>query len=456
MTTVLPDTSTDMIVDVLADDQKLKTEEKRWNYGDTDSDDHAELDEDVSDDDNESESEDNNYNESSSRSHSSEPPKRNPNLHTFNSGSNMNSNTVSSRQIKLRKMELFSKLVELKKLRGIKLTQDYSFNESNVEDLEDEYQFQANIKSKSDMVGWFGNALILGAQGMEVMSDSYNPFDFTLKGLSNNISGDMNQYYEVLGELIDKYHVSGKPVAPELKLTGMILMACIGTATGGAINSMLNGGNDDKDDDDIEKLREEAKKNSKKDHYLDKENKKTEQLRKYEEHERELKKHKNVLEKNNFKLTTERSDNNDDEDERLSNADINRIRRQKKIEEERAFNNLREIAKEEFINKRRNEMEDILNESHPDFDEDDESSNKSSDNESQGSRMSVNSDVESIMSETTNKSNRLNIKKLMSNDDISFGSDTNKKRGRKKKKVDYNSISAASKKKGRKTKVVLN
>ena len=65
--------------------------------------------------------------------------------------------------------------------------------------------------------------------------------------------------------------------------------------------------------------------------------------------------------------------------------------------------------------------------------------------------------IDRIMSETSDKSDRFNLKKLNNMNDIeldnvSFSSSNGEKRGRKKKKVNYAEISAASSKKGKKIK----
>ena len=176
----LQNTSTDMAVAVIANDQKLISTARRWNYGDddSDSDSNTQLDTDIENNDDDKESEKNYSETNTSESNRPEQPKREFNTPIYQS---QIQSRLTEREIKLKKMDLFYKLKELKKTRNIKLTEDYDFQTAKVEDLEDEYTYQKTNIEKDNMITWFGHMLVGGAKGLEFLSDSYNPFDFFIE-----------------------------------------------------------------------------------------------------------------------------------------------------------------------------------------------------------------------------------------------------------------------------------
>lgn len=478
----LQNTSTDMAVGVLANDQKLISTARRWNYGDNDSDSDSDTqqDTDIENNDDDRESEKNYSNETNtSESNRHEQPRREFNTPVYQP---QMQSRLTEREIKLKKMDLFYKLKELKKTRNIKLTEDYDFQTAKVEDLEDEYTYQKTNIEKDNMVTWFGHMLVGGAKGLEFLSDSYNPFDFSLNGLSNNISDDFGQYQEVLGDIVDKYHVSGKPVAPELRLCGLLLMSCFTVAASGSIKGAITGSsnNNSNSDPEIDRLREKAIRETKtntSNHFVKKENEKKDAMDKLEQNEKEYMKYQQAIKKNknNFVLTTEQSDIDNDNGEnhfdnipRFSKSEIEQRMQRNRANEQRAFEKLNSKTmppkRKEYLNMKAQEMDNImdqLDDEHPDYNHNDNNDNNSDGTtESTLSRMSVNENIDRIMSETSDKSDRINLKKLNDIDDIeldniSFSSSNGEKRGRKKKKVNYAELSAASSKKGKKSKVHL-
>jgi len=63
------------------------------------------------------------------------------------------------------------------------------------------------------------NHILIGAvKGVELVNNRYNPFDISLKGLSNEVSADKNTYYEILGEIYEHYNVPGKKMNPWMRL----------------------------------------------------------------------------------------------------------------------------------------------------------------------------------------------------------------------------------------------
>ena len=75
------------------------------------------------------------------------------------------------------------------------------------------------INMMSQMVKQYDGKYMLGGQSA---NDNFNPFEFKLKGWSEQMNDDIDEYYDVLGELYEKYFKSGKPIPPELKLMLML------------------------------------------------------------------------------------------------------------------------------------------------------------------------------------------------------------------------------------------
>jgi tRNA U34 5-carboxymethylaminomethyl modifying enzyme MnmG/GidA len=65
-------------------------------------------------------------------------------------------NNDSMSKIKSRKIELLVKLNEFK-MKGIILTDDYSLDESTIEELQYEYEYQSYIKSENCMIRRISN-----------------------------------------------------------------------------------------------------------------------------------------------------------------------------------------------------------------------------------------------------------------------------------------------------------
>lgn len=64
------------------------------------------------------------------------------------------------------------------------------------------------------------------AFGIEILNDKYDPFGLHLKGWSEVLNADIDNYQEVFGELHDKY-LTNVSCPPELKFVTMITMSAI-------------------------------------------------------------------------------------------------------------------------------------------------------------------------------------------------------------------------------------
>lgn len=120
----------------------------------------------------------------------------------------------------LKKLDMLRKLGELGQY-GVKISQNYSMN-SDYFTMKYEYELHKNIRSKQNSVNWMSSLMLNCIYGVELMNDKYNPFDLKLTGWSEQINADINNYYDVFGEIYEKYNKPGKNMSPELKLMLMV------------------------------------------------------------------------------------------------------------------------------------------------------------------------------------------------------------------------------------------
>ena len=223
---VLQTTETDLMFDMLANPDKLVPQQERQGFVkpppmETIAEEDNEKSEEVDEDD------DDNFDDFVHKSNDSERhvsskkqgyviPK-----HTFDNDNSHEYDKLSPKELRLRKLDMMSKLLELTKY-GIKLSHNYSMNDS-LEAMTYEYNLHRNIRSKQNGVKWMSNALLTTIHGLEMMNEStYNPFKLELTGWSQVMSSEINSYYDVLGDLYDKYSRPGGSVAPEVKLMMMV------------------------------------------------------------------------------------------------------------------------------------------------------------------------------------------------------------------------------------------
>jgi myosin heavy subunit len=116
---------------------------------------------------------------------------------------------------------MLRQLGELAQQHGVKLSQNYNMN-SDYKAMKYEYELHRSIRDKHNGVKWLSNIMVNLAWGVELANENFNPFEFKLKGWSEQMNDDVDEYYDVLGELYEKYFKSGKPIPPELKLMLMV------------------------------------------------------------------------------------------------------------------------------------------------------------------------------------------------------------------------------------------
>jgi hypothetical protein len=123
--------------------------------------------------------------------------------------------------IRYRKIELLRIFQELEE-KGIKLSTRYNIH-SNIEDMEQEYEILRSIQNKKNGIKLYKSFMMNAVSGIEFMNESYNPFDFHLKGWSEHVSLGIDDYDDVFAELYEKYKNTGQKMEPEIKLLLMIV-----------------------------------------------------------------------------------------------------------------------------------------------------------------------------------------------------------------------------------------
>jgi len=127
----------------------------------------------------------------------------------------------SEEELNIAKLNMLRQLGELAKEHGVILSQNYNMN-SDYKAMKYELELHRSIRDKHNGVKWLSNMMVNICWGAELANDNFNPFEFKLKGWSEQMNDDVHEYYDVLGELYEKYFKSGKPIPPELKLMLMI------------------------------------------------------------------------------------------------------------------------------------------------------------------------------------------------------------------------------------------
>jgi hypothetical protein len=229
---------TDMMVNYLANSEKLRDEDERWYYTKNKDNNDDEVDDDFDSyrrSDNNSRSEnnsrhderddrDNRDNRDDGHNDRHSDDKRTDNYSEGESNTKKSSNdkyideeyeNLSPLEKRLRRLDLMRKLGELRDL-GCKVT-NYSIDDDYYM-MKYEHELHTSIRNKRNWMGLYNHMLIGGVKLLELGNDRYNPFDFSLKGLSNEVGADKTTYYEILGEIYEHYNVPGKKMNPWFRL----------------------------------------------------------------------------------------------------------------------------------------------------------------------------------------------------------------------------------------------
>mgnify|MGYP001607252432 CR=1 FL=1 len=259
----MPTEGTDMVVGMLAASEKLVSTPRRVEYEHNNNEQEHEREHDYNHDhhdhdhDKLDEGLDGYRNKNELEPEKQEKEKDNNSEHKINDQEDESSWT--DEELLLKKLEMLRKLGELVQ-RKVKLSQNYNLN-SSYKMMKYEYELHSGIRSKQNAINWMGGMMIGLVQGIELLNDYLNPFEITFDGTwSNKVKNNITDYYEVIGDIYEKYAGSGKKMAPELKLFMML--------TGSALTIQMHRGianltkssndNDNNDNDQIKELRQEA------------------------------------------------------------------------------------------------------------------------------------------------------------------------------------------------------
>jgi hypothetical protein len=128
--------------------------------------------------------------------------------------------TEESYEDKLRKIELLRIFAD-QKAQGFRLSREYTIN-SNLADLEMEFQLLKMSKQKKNALKLSQGFLINAVQALEFLNTTYDPIGMDLVGFSEIVSLGVDDYDDVLEELYEKYKNYGRKIEPEIKLVLMI------------------------------------------------------------------------------------------------------------------------------------------------------------------------------------------------------------------------------------------
>jgi len=113
------------------------------------------------------------------------------------------------------KFKFLRKLDALEK-KGVELTKKYTM-ESNLAEMQGEYEMIMEEKSKQNSVKFQGNMMMAIINGIEFLNNRFDPFDVKLDGWGEQINENITDYDDIFSELHDKYK-SKASMSPELKL----------------------------------------------------------------------------------------------------------------------------------------------------------------------------------------------------------------------------------------------
>ncbi len=234
-TSQLQDTDTNLHPNLLAASPKLVSEHRRREYHSSDYNNHHddnELDDNYGNYTNNSSHHNtqtqNSYTHNTQTEENHTATENNTNTYDGGSGSREEENkkpvnpdeNLTQEELMLRKLDMLRKLSELAQA-GVKLSQNYNMN-SDYKMMKYEYELHKGIRAKQNGINWMSSMTLNMIYGIEMLNEKYNPFDLKLKNWSEQVNADINNYYDVFGELYEKYNQPGKNMAPELKLLFMV------------------------------------------------------------------------------------------------------------------------------------------------------------------------------------------------------------------------------------------
>lgn len=126
-------------------------------------------------------------------------------------------------EIRMRKIELLRGLSELKS-KGFELTKNYDFN-SSLEEMEYEYDLIKSFADKQISVKKYKELIVNGVSIIEFFNGKIDLLDLKLKGWSEHMRVEVDNYDDILAEIYEKYKGVGGNTPPEMKLLLMVLLS---------------------------------------------------------------------------------------------------------------------------------------------------------------------------------------------------------------------------------------
>lgn len=146
-------------------------------------------------------------------------------------------NPADERSVKFKKMELLAKLNDIRR-SGRTLTREYSIS-SEIEDMEMEIRYQTEAENKKQGVTLAKDFLCYTVNALEYLNEKFDPFGLQLKGWSDRVKLNIDNYNDVMGELYEKYKGSGRKIEPEIKLLFMIGFSAVTVHTSKAVTRSM-------------------------------------------------------------------------------------------------------------------------------------------------------------------------------------------------------------------------
>jgi hypothetical protein len=274
----LKTTETDMHVNLLANSEKLITENRRWNYEDGMLDDNIDnymggksnINEsripinkmDDKDGKDGKEVKNSIFNKKTDKdTKDTKETKENKNNYSDKTSENHKKNDdddMSEEDMMLKKLDMLRKLAELAQA-GVKLSQNYNM-QSDYKMMKYEYELHKSVRAKQNGINWMSSMNLNMIYGLEMLNEKHNPFDLKLKKWSEYMNADVNSYYDIFGELYEKYNQPGKNMGPELKFFLMISGSALKVHLSNTMMESMPTLNDsmDKDPQIAEQLRQKA------------------------------------------------------------------------------------------------------------------------------------------------------------------------------------------------------
>jgi hypothetical protein len=133
---------------------------------------------------------------------------------------------LSPEELKMRTYALFCALQEFKAY-GVELSQEYTLD-SPYKLMKDEYDMHRTMRDKCNAVSIYEQSFLTVLNLCEFANESYNPFNFRLKGFSRQVRLDINTYREIFGDMYEEHKGKDGKIAPSWRFAFALLNGAMG------------------------------------------------------------------------------------------------------------------------------------------------------------------------------------------------------------------------------------